>query len=200
MLRVRMQDSVMKFGYACTFSGKPRGEPPAPPPAKRTSALPRLPVCRALSRQIGKCIFRAMLAALRTRRRQHLALSEHIRLQRKKHAMKLCIGPSLPRGVRRLACRGRIGPPHPNRLVSACCGASEFGSDVSNGGLLFEAEVYVPSPQLASGLLEPASRRIVASLDHFAQSDDRYHHGHDARHGHAAARASSRHSSPPASS
>ena len=62
----------MKFGYACTFSGKPRGEPPAPPPEKRTSALP---VCRALSRQMGKCIFRAG-------RRQHLALGGHTRLQR----------------------------------------------------------------------------------------------------------------------
>ena len=112
VLGVRMQDSVMKFGYACTFSGKPRGEPPAPPPEKRTSALP---VCRALSRQMGKCIFRAMLAAFRTGRRQHLALGGHIRLQRTKHAMKLCIGPSLPRGARRLNCGGRIGAPHPQR-------------------------------------------------------------------------------------
>ncbi len=29
-----MWDSVMKFGYACTFTGKPRGETPAPPPEK----------------------------------------------------------------------------------------------------------------------------------------------------------------------
>ncbi len=32
-------DSVMKFGYACTFTGKPRGEPPAPPPEKTTPGL-----------------------------------------------------------------------------------------------------------------------------------------------------------------
>ncbi len=135
VLRVRMQDSVMKFVYACTFIGKPRGQTPAPPPEKRTTALPRLPACRALSRQIGKCIFRTMLAAFRTGRRQHLAFGEHTRLRRTKHAMKLCIGQSLPRGARRLACRIRIGPPNPNELVSACWGSSEFGSDILNGGL-----------------------------------------------------------------
>ncbi len=48
----------MKFGYAWTFVNKLRGGTPAPPPEKRTPALPRLPACRALSRQIGKCILR----------------------------------------------------------------------------------------------------------------------------------------------
>ncbi len=67
----------MKFGYAWTFVNKLRGGTPAPPPEKRTPALPRLPACRALSRQIGKGIFRAMLAVFRTGRRQHLAFGGH---------------------------------------------------------------------------------------------------------------------------
>src|SRR5208282_2075860 len=41
--------------------------------------------------------------------------------------------PALPR--RRLARGIRIGPPHPNGLVSPCWGASEFGSDILNGRL-----------------------------------------------------------------
>ena len=68
----------MKFDYAWTFAGKPRDETPAPPPGKRTPVLPRLPACRALFRQTGKCIFRAMLAVFRTGRRQHLAFGEHV--------------------------------------------------------------------------------------------------------------------------
>ena len=67
----------MKFDYAWTFVNKLRGGTPAPPPEKRTPALPRLPACRALSRQIGKSIFRAMLAVFRTGRRQHLAFGGH---------------------------------------------------------------------------------------------------------------------------
>jgi len=47
----------MKVDYAWTFAGKPRGETPAPPPGKRTVVLARLPACRALFRQTGKCIF-----------------------------------------------------------------------------------------------------------------------------------------------
>ncbi len=66
----------MKFDHAWIFAGQPRDETPAPPPGKRTPVLPRLPECRALFRQ-GKCIFRAMLAVLRTGRRQHLAFGEH---------------------------------------------------------------------------------------------------------------------------
>ena len=57
------------------------------------------------------------------------------RLHRTKHALEICIGQRLSHGARRLACGGRIGPPRPNRLVSACWGASEIGSDFSNGGL-----------------------------------------------------------------
>ncbi len=49
----------MKFGSACTFVNKPRGETPAPPPRP------------ALSGQIGTCIFR-------TGRRQQLAFGEHV--------------------------------------------------------------------------------------------------------------------------
>ena len=54
----------MTFGYACRFGSRPRGETPAPPPEKRTSALPLLPACRVLSGQIGKCIF-CLLGAFR---------------------------------------------------------------------------------------------------------------------------------------
>ena len=36
--------------------------------------------------------------------------------------------------ARRLARGIRIGPPHPNGLVSACWGASEGGSDILNDG------------------------------------------------------------------
>jgi hypothetical protein len=74
----------MKFGYACTFAGKPRCETPAPPFKKRTPVFPRLPACRALSRQIGKCIFRPMLAVFRTGRRHQFAFGEHV------------LGPGLP--------------------------------------------------------------------------------------------------------
>ena len=59
----------------------------------------------------------------------------HTRLHRTKHALEICIGQRLSHGARRLACGGRIGPPYPNRLVSACWGASEIGSDFLNGGL-----------------------------------------------------------------
>ena len=68
----------MRFGHAWTFVNKPRGETPAPPPEKPPPVLPRPPACRALSGQIGKCIFRAMLAVFRTGRRQYLAFGEHV--------------------------------------------------------------------------------------------------------------------------
>ena len=47
----------MKFSYTWTFVNKLPGGTPAPPPEKRTPALPRLPACRALSRQIGRACF-----------------------------------------------------------------------------------------------------------------------------------------------
>ena len=147
----------MNFDHAWTLAGQPRGETPAPPPGKRTPVLPRPPASRALFRQTGKRIFRAMLAVFRTGRRQHLAFGEYVpgpgvpRLaaQPKRHDRRLsypppshkaclgniCIGQRLSHGARRLACGGRIGPPRPNRLVSACWGASEIGSDFLNGGL-----------------------------------------------------------------
>ncbi len=143
----------MKFDHAWIFAGQPRDETPAPTPGKRTPVLPRLPACRALFRQ-GKCIFRAMLAVFRTGRRQHLAFGEHalgprvphLAAQPKRHNLRLsCPPPShkarlgtgqrLSHGARRLACGGLIGPPHPNRLATACWGASEIGLDFSNGGL-----------------------------------------------------------------
>ena len=36
--------------------------------------------------------------------------------------------------ARRLVCGIRIGPPHPNGLVSACRGASESGPGMLTGG------------------------------------------------------------------
>ena len=82
---VRMWDGVMKFAYAWTFAGEPRGETPAPPPGKPAPALPRLPACHALFRQTGTRIFqtgkrilRAMLAVFRTGRRQRLAFGDRV--------------------------------------------------------------------------------------------------------------------------
>ena len=139
----------MKFDHAWTLAGKPRGETPAPSPGKRPPVLPRPPACRALFRQ-GKRIFR-------TGRRQHLAFGEHapgpgvprLAAPPKRHNRRpsypppshkarlgnIRIGQRLPHGAWRLACGGRIGPPRPNRLGSACWGASKIGSDFSNGGL-----------------------------------------------------------------
>ena len=145
----------MKFDFAWTLAGQPRGETPAPPPGKRTPVLPRPPACRALFRQ-GKRIFRAMLAVFRTGRRQHLAFGEHapgpgvphLAAPPKRHKRQpsypppshkarlgnIRIGQRLSHGARRLACGGRIGPPRPNRLGSACWEASEIASDFWNGG------------------------------------------------------------------
>ncbi len=67
----------MKFAYAWTFAGEPRDETPAPPPGKPTPSLPRLRACRAVFRQAGKRIFRAMLAVFRTGCRQRLTFGEH---------------------------------------------------------------------------------------------------------------------------
>jgi hypothetical protein len=124
-----MQDCVTKFSHACTFDR--RGETPAPQPEKRLPALPRPQACRALSRQIGKYVCRAMLAVFRTGPCQHLAFAWQPRLQDQIHALKLSIGPGLSRGAREI----RIGPSHPRELASARLGASEAGSDVLNGGL-----------------------------------------------------------------
>jgi hypothetical protein len=140
----------MKFDHAWTWAGKPRGETPAPPPGKRTAVLPRLPVCRALLRQTGNRIFRAMLAVFRARRRQPVALGEHsspglpqlatqprrhnrrlsIRRHRTKHASKYGSG-SAYRTVR-AGLLAAHWPPHRNRLVSACWEASKICSDFSN--------------------------------------------------------------------
>jgi hypothetical protein len=59
----------------------------------------------------------------------------HTRLHRTKHALKIYIAQCLPRGARRLACGLRIGSSHPIGLVSACWGASEIGSDITDGGI-----------------------------------------------------------------
>ena len=131
----------MKFDHAWTLAGQPRDGTPAPPPGKRTPVLPRLPACRALFRQTGKRIFRAMLAVFRTGRRRHLAFGEHalgpgvppLAARPRRHNRRpsypppshktglgnICIGQRFSHGARRLACGGRIGPPHRNRLVFA---------------------------------------------------------------------------------
>ena len=140
----------MKFNHAWTLAGKPRDGTPAPPP-RRTPVLPRPPAFRAQFRQIGKWIFRAMLAVFRTGRRQHLAFGEfhtspprqygttagcHTRLLRTKHVLEIYGLDSAYRTVRAgLLAGSRIGPPRPNRLVPACWEASEIGSDFLNGGL-----------------------------------------------------------------
>ena len=125
----------MNFDHAWTFAGQPRDETPAPPPGKRTPVLPRPPACRALVRQ-GKRILRAMLAVFRTGRRQHLAFGEHVlgpgvphlAAQPKRHGRRLSHPPPSHKaclgniGQRLSHGAGRIGPPHPNRLVSACRG------------------------------------------------------------------------------
>jgi hypothetical protein len=120
----------MKFDHAWTLAGRPRGETPAPPPGKRTLALPRLPVCRALLRQTGKCIFRAILAVFRAGLRPPLALGEHsspglpqLAAQPRRHnprpsyrppshqaRLEIWIRQRLSRGARRLACGGRVIP------------------------------------------------------------------------------------------
>jgi hypothetical protein len=64
----------MKLAYAWTFSGELCAPTSAPPPGKRARALARLRACRALFRQAGERIFRAMLAVFRTGRRQRLAM------------------------------------------------------------------------------------------------------------------------------
>ena len=116
----------MKFAYAWTFAGEPRGEPSAPPPGKRAPAFPRLPACRALFRQTGKRILRAMLAVFRTGRRQPLALGEHAvqafhtsppsqngttaachaGVHRTRHALEICIGQRSSHGAHRLTPAG----------------------------------------------------------------------------------------------
>ena len=65
VLRVRCKDSIMKFGSAWTSLQAVRRDASAAA-GKTTPVLPRLPQCRALFRQTGKSIFRAMLAVFRT--------------------------------------------------------------------------------------------------------------------------------------
>ena len=47
-LRLRLQESVMKFGYAWPSDNKPRGGTPALPPEERAAALPRRRVARGI--------------------------------------------------------------------------------------------------------------------------------------------------------
>ena len=97
----------MKYDHAWTLPGQPRGETPAPPPAKRTPVLPRLPARRALFRQTGMRIFR-------TGRRQHLAFGEHV------------LGPGVPyiaaRPRRHNPWPSYPPPSHKARLGNICTG------------------------------------------------------------------------------
>jgi hypothetical protein len=145
----------MKFGYACTFAGKPRGGTPAPRFKKRTPVLPSLPACRALSRQIGKCIFRPMLAVFRTGRGHQLAFGGHVlspglphlAAQQIRHNRRLSYPPPSHEACLEIywaAPIARCAPPclrAPDWAVSphwACfclLGASEIGSDITGGGI-----------------------------------------------------------------
>ena len=155
VLRVRMRDCVMKFAYAWSFAGEPRYETPAPLPGKRAPASPRLRACRALLRQTGKRIFRAMLAVFRTGRRQRLAFGEHVpgpglhlaaqpkrhnrRLSypphRTRHALEICIGLRLSHDQAPAILRG---------LGWAASPQPEIGSNLSNGGLRASTQSIPP--------------------------------------------------------
>ena len=103
VLRVRLKDSVMKFGYAWTSVNKTRGETPAPP-EERAPAVPR----------------------------------------------------------RRLARGIRIGPPHPNWLVSACRSASKFGSEIQSGGVRpFMPQQPVAQLQVSTVSLRSAGKQAA---------------------------------------
>ena len=182
-----MWGSVMKFEDAWTFAGQPRGGTPTPPPGKRTPVLPRrLTACLALFRQTGRCVFRAMLAVFRTSLRQHLAFGEHVlgpcvphlAAQPKRHYRRLsdpppshkaclgnmCIGQRLSHSTRRLSCSGRIGPPRPNRLASACRGTSEIGSVFSNGRFPDPSLPWNRAPSVAFGPPSGTQRRAACFL------------------------------------
>jgi hypothetical protein len=92
-LRVRMQDSVMKFGYACTFTGKPRGETPAPPPEKTNlgiTAPAGVPRTVPPNRQVHLPRY----ACSPSHWTPPASCVKHTRLHSTKHAMTLCIGQS----------------------------------------------------------------------------------------------------------
>jgi hypothetical protein len=152
VLRVWMQDGVMKSGYACTFPNKPRGETPAPPAENRALALPRPLEYRVPARQIAGRICDAVLAVLRAMdaasmlrlagtvsaqaldawrpSKNSATVLRHARGYRTKRAMETDTGPGFMRDARGPPS---IGPPHPRRPVSAWRGASEFGLDILNG-------------------------------------------------------------------
>ena len=99
-------------------------------PCLRSSALDAGSVSRLANMSLARAFHTSppsqngTTAACRTRR------------HRTRHALEIYGLGSAYRTVRAgLSCGGRIGPPRPNRLGSACWGASEIGSDFSNGGL-----------------------------------------------------------------
>ena len=169
----------MNFDHAWTFAGQPRDETQRRRPENEprycraclraahcsakasASSAPCLrssaPDAASISRLANMSLARAFHASPPSQ--NGTAAACHTRLHRTKHALEICIGQRLSHGARRLACGGRIGPPHPNRLVSACWGASEIGSDFSNGGLRPQA-VELPLPGRAHrGLFQ------IAALD-----------------------------------
>jgi hypothetical protein len=139
----------MKFGYAHSFADKPRGETPAPPFKKRTPVLPRLPACRALSRQIGKCIFR-------TGRGHQLAFGgyvlspgvPHLAALQKRHNRRLSYPPPSHKAcLENIHCAAPVArcalpclrapdwAVSPHRACFCLLGASDIGSDITDGGI-----------------------------------------------------------------
>ena len=133
----------MKFDFAWTLAGQPRGETPAPPPGKRTPVLPRpVPPRQAhlphrtppASRVWRTCPWPVRSTPRRPANTAQApavipaAIAQGTPWKYTDWAALIarCVAACL---------RGRIGPPRPNRLGSACWGASEIGSDFSNGGL-----------------------------------------------------------------
>ena len=135
----------MNFDHAWTLAGQPRGETPAPPPGKRTPALPRPPASRALFRQTGKRIFRAMLAVFRTGRRQHLAFGEHVP------------GPGLPRLAAQPKRHGRrLSYPPPSH--KACLGNMYWAAPIARC-----APACLRGPDWAA-LPQPACFRLLGGF------------------------------------
>ena len=92
----------------------------------------------------------------------------HTRLHRTRHALEIWIGQRLSHGSRRPACEGRIGPPHPNRLASACWRASEVG--FSNGGLRPNAAHGIGRQARDFAPWSEAIKRIGYCLNHSARA------------------------------
>ena len=172
----------MKFDHAWTLAGKPRGETPAPPPGRGTLALPRLPARRALLRQTGKYILRAMLAA---GRRQPLGFGEHgssagvrqLAAQPRRHNPrlsypppshkgrlgKICTGQRLSHGARGLLAGAGLG-----RLTAT--GLFPLVEGFGNWFGFLERRVATPSRLRYRAPWSEAIKRIEYCLNHSART------------------------------